>query len=157
MKKSILSFVFVLVLATVASAAPRFGIIGEQDRGMGAFITDENYWVGGEGAYISHNDNSNDVRNWTFQWAAPTEGVGDAVFIIYFNAVNGQGTNGDQWGYLTAVSLGTPQATTHESSIHEMGVSIMQYWIALIAIAVVFLSVFISYIVIRGGSSNYRG
>ena len=123
----------------------------------GAFITDENYWVGGEGAYISHNDNSNDVRNWTFQWVAPTEGSGDAVFIIYFNAVNGQGTNGDQWGYLTAVSLGTPQAATHESSIHELGVSIMQYWIALMAIAVVFLSVLISYVVIRGGSSHYRG
>ena len=43
MKKSILSFVFVLVLATVASAAPRFGVIGEQDRGLGAFITDDMY------------------------------------------------------------------------------------------------------------------
>ena len=43
MKKSILSFVFVLVLATVASAAPRFGIIGEQESGVGAFITDDMY------------------------------------------------------------------------------------------------------------------
>lgn len=43
MKKSILSFVFVLVLATVASAAPRFGIIGEQEGGLGAFITDDMY------------------------------------------------------------------------------------------------------------------
>ena len=76
---------------------------------------------------------------------------------FYFNAVNGQGTNGDQRGYLTAVCLGTPQAAAHESSIHELGVSIMQYWIALMAIAVVFLSVLISYVVIRGGSSHYRG
>ena len=43
MKKSILSFVFVLVLATVASAAPRFGVIGEQTSGLGAFITDDMY------------------------------------------------------------------------------------------------------------------
>lgn len=43
MKKSILSFVFVLVLATVASAAPRFGVIGEQEGGLGAFITDDMY------------------------------------------------------------------------------------------------------------------
>ena len=41
MKKSILSFVFVLALATVASAAPRFGVIGEQAGGLGAFITDD--------------------------------------------------------------------------------------------------------------------
>tara|TARA_A100001015_G_C15008802_1_gene722025 strand:- start:1419 stop:1991 length:573 start_codon:yes stop_codon:yes gene_type:complete len=41
MKKSILSFVFVLALATVASAAPRFGIIGEQTHGVGLFVTDD--------------------------------------------------------------------------------------------------------------------
>ena len=43
MKKSILSFVFVLALATVSSAAPRFGVIGEQGAGIGAFITDDMY------------------------------------------------------------------------------------------------------------------
>ena len=43
MNKSILSFVFVLAFATVASAAPRFGVIGEQEGGLGAFITDDMY------------------------------------------------------------------------------------------------------------------
>ena len=123
----------------------------------GAFVTDENYWIGGEGAYISHNENSNDVRNWTFQWTAPVEGTGDAIFIIYFNVVNGQGTNGDQWGYLSAVSLGTPQASWHEVSIHELGVTLMQYWIGLIGLGVVLLSVLIAYVVMRGGSAHYRG
>jgi hypothetical protein len=123
----------------------------------GSFVTDENYWIGGEGAYISHNENSNDVRNWTFQWTAPVEGAGDAIFIIYFNVVNGQGTNGDQWGYLSAVSLGTPQASSHEVSIHELGVTLMQYWIGLIGLGVVLLSVLIAYVVMRGGSAHYRG
>ena len=123
----------------------------------GSFVTDENYWIGGEGAYISHNENSNDVRNWTFQWTAPVEGTGDAIFIIYFNVVNGQGTNGDQWGYLSAVSLGTPQASSHEVSIHELGVTLMQYWIGLIGLGVVLLSVLIAYVVMRGGSAHYRG
>ena len=123
----------------------------------GSFVTDENYWIGGEGAYISHNENSNNVRNWTFQWTAPTEGAGDAIFIIYFNVVNGQGTNGDQWGYLSAVSLGTPQASSHEVSIHELGVTLMQYWIGLIGLGVVLLSVLIAYVVMRGGSAHYRG
>jgi len=123
----------------------------------GSFVTNENYWIGGEGSYISHNDNSNDVRNWTFEWTAPADGAGDAVFIIYFNVVNGQGTNGDQWSYLTAVSLGTPQASSHEVSIHELGVTLMQYWIGLMGIGVVLFSVLISYVVMRGGSSHYRG
>ena len=123
----------------------------------GSFVTDENYWIGGEGAYISHNENSNDVRNWTFQCTAPVEGAGDAIFIIYFNVVNGQGTNGDQWGYLSAVSLGTPQASSHEVSIHELGVTLMQYWIGLIGLGVVLLSVLIAYVVMRGGSAHYRG
>ena len=123
----------------------------------GSFVTDENYWIGGEGAYISHNENSNDVRNWTFQWTAPSEGAGDALFTIYYNVVNGVGTGGDQWGYITAVSIGTPQVKSEEASIHELGVSLMQYWIALLAIAVVFVMVLLAYVVIRGGSSHYRG
>ena len=79
------------------------------------------------------------------------------MFTIYFNVVNGVGTNGDQWGYISAVSIGTPQMTSEETSIHELGVSLMQYWIALLAMAVVFVMVLVAYVVIRGGSSHYRG
>ena len=123
----------------------------------GAFETGDLFWIGGEGKYISHNANSNAQRNWTFQWTAPSEGAGDALFTIYYNVVNGVGTGGDQWGYITAVSIGTPQVKSEEASIHELGVSLMQYWIALLAIAVVFVMVLLAYVVIRGGSSHYRG
>lgn len=123
----------------------------------GAFQTSDLYWIGGEGSYISHNANSNGQRNWTVQWTAPSDGIGDAVFTIYFNVVNGVATGGDQWGYITAVSLGTPQIVSEETSIHELGVSLMQYWIALCAIAIVFVSILVAYVVIRGGSSHYRG
>ena len=123
----------------------------------GAYQSNEDYWIGDDGSYISHNTNSNNVRDWTFQWTAPAEGTGDAVFTMYFNVVNGVGTNGDQWSYFTAISLGTPQAASEEVSIHELGVELMQYWIGLIGLAVVFLSIFVSYIVIRGGSAYYRG
>ena len=142
-------------VVSVENAIRYGGFLAEVSEG--AFVTDENYWIGGEGSYISHNENSNDVRNWTFQWTAPAEGSGDAIFIIYFNVVNGQGTNGDQWGYLSAVSLGTPQASSHEVSIHELGVTLMQYWIGLIGLGVVLLSVLIAYVVMRGGSAHYRG
>lgn len=40
MKKTLL---LLLVLASVANAAPRLGIIGEQENGVGAFITDDMY------------------------------------------------------------------------------------------------------------------
>ena len=58
---------------------------------------------------------------------------------------------------LSAVSLGTPQASSHEVSIHELGVTLMQYWIGLIGLGVVLLSVLIAYVVMRGGSAHYRG
>ena len=54
--------------------------------------------------------------------------------------------NGD---FITAVSIGTPQVKSEEASIHELGVSLMQYWIALLAIAVVFVMVLLAYVVIR--------
>jgi hypothetical protein len=42
MKKSILLFVLVAV-ATVVNAAPRFGVIAEQNSGVGAFISDDSF------------------------------------------------------------------------------------------------------------------
>ena len=138
------------------SEATRYGgFLAEVSEG--AFQANESFWIGGDGAYISHNAESNAQRNWTMQWTAPNEGAGDALFTIYFNVVNGVGTNGDQWGYITAVSIGTPQMTSEETSIHELGVSLMQYWIALLAMAVVFVMILVAYVVIRGGSSHYRG
>ena len=56
-----------------------------------------------------------------------------------------------------AVSLGTPQALEHEAGIHEMGVVLKQYWIGLIGIAVTLVFELLAYIVLRGGSANYRG
>ena len=142
-------------VVSVEDAVRYGGFLAEVSEGV--FLSGESLWVGGDGSYISHNENSNDVRSWDFQWTAPADGAGDAVFIIYFNIVNGQGTGGDQWNYVTAVSLGTPQEASHELSIHELGVTLMQYWIGLMGIGVVLLAVLISYVVMRGGSSHYRG
>ena len=60
----------------------------------GAFQTNVLFWIGEGGKYISHNADTNAQRNWTFQWTAPSEGAGDALFTIYYNVVNGVGTNG---------------------------------------------------------------
>ena len=43
MKKSILSLTLLLVVATVTNAAPRFGLIAEQEKGAGVFVTDDMY------------------------------------------------------------------------------------------------------------------
>jgi hypothetical protein len=51
-------------------------------------------------------------RNWTLDWIAPSPAVGDVVFVLYVNAVNGNadgkggGSSGDQWNFATFVSRG---------------------------------------------------
>ena len=57
MKKTLL---LLLVLASVANAAPRFGIIGEQERGLGAFITDDMY-----NAQVTYSNSTNDAASET--------------------------------------------------------------------------------------------
>ncbi|HLF06723.1 MAG TPA: choice-of-anchor V domain-containing protein, partial [Thermoplasmata archaeon] len=51
-------------------------------------------------------------RNWTVDWIAPDPAVGDVIFALYVNAVNGNadgkggGSTGDQWNYATFASRG---------------------------------------------------
>ena len=71
MKKSILSIVMLLVVATATNAAPRFGIIGEQENGLGAFITDDMY-----NAQVSFSNSTNDAT-------AKTEGTKITVGANY--------------------------------------------------------------------------
>ncbi|OIR12273.1 MAG: hypothetical protein BEU05_03140 [Marine Group III euryarchaeote CG-Bathy2] len=125
----------------------------------GSFAGGDGFWTGDGGRLLSHNADSNDQRNWTVAWTAPDEGSGDVVLTLYFNVVNGEKGNdaGDGWTRLVAVSLGTPQALEDEAGIHELGVSLKQYWIGLIGIAITLVFVLLAYIVLRGGSANYRG
>ncbi|MEE3192199.1 MAG: choice-of-anchor V domain-containing protein, partial [Candidatus Thermoplasmatota archaeon] len=125
----------------------------------GSFGGGADFWTSDDGSLLSHNANSNGQRNWTIAWTAPEVGAGDAVLTIYFNVVNGENGNdpNDAWSRVMVVSLGEPQALEREAGIHEMGVEMKQYWIGLIGIAVTLVFVLLAYIVIRGGSSNYRG
>ena len=125
----------------------------------GSFSSGTGFWTSDDGDLLSHTADTNGQHNWTVEWTAPNEGAGDAVLTLYFNVVNGKNGNdaGDAWTRVVSVSLGTPQAQEHEAGIHEMGVEMMQYWIGLIGIAVTLVFVLLAYIVIRGGSSNYRG
>ena len=125
----------------------------------GSFSSGTGFWTSDDGTLLSHTADTNGQHNWTVEWTAPNEGAGDAVLTLYFNVVNGKNGNdaGDAWTRVVSVSLGTPQALEHEAGIHEMGVEMKQYWIGLIGIAVTLVFVLLAYIVIRGGSSNYRG
>ncbi|MDP7006989.1 MAG: hypothetical protein QGG57_02195 [Candidatus Poseidoniia archaeon] len=125
----------------------------------GSFEGGTDFWVNDDSRMLSHNADSDDQRNWTVAWTAPEEGSGDAVLTVYFNVVNGENGNdpGDGWTRLVAVSLGTPQALEDEVGIHELGVSLKQYWIGLIGIGITMVFVLLAYIVLRGGSANYRG
>lgn len=126
----------------------------------GEFGAEEgDYWISDNHQYVSHNNRFN--RNWEIQWTAPSDGAGDAILKIYFNAVNNNtgseagGSGGDYWNYITLRSMGTPQA--EDVSIADMGVKLKQYWIGLTGIGVVLFTVLLAYIIIRGGSANYRG
>ena len=126
----------------------------------GEFSAEEGeYWISDDHQYVSHNNRFD--RNWEMQWTAPSEGTGDTILIVYFNAVNNNtgseagGSGGDYWNSITLRSMGTPQA--EETSIADMGVSLKQYWIGLTGIGVVLFTVLLAYIIIRGGSANYRG
>ena len=95
MKKSILSFVFVLAFATVASAAPRFGVIGEQTNGLGAFITDDMY-----NAQVLFSNSSNDAT-------AKTEGSKITAGANYKIALDS----------VTALTAGVNYSTTSGKSL----------------------------------------
>ena len=125
----------------------------------GSFSGGAGFWTSDDGSLLSHTADTNDQRNWTVTWTAPDEGTGDAVLTVYFNVVNGENGNdaSDGWTRLVAVSLGMPQALEHEAGIHELGVVLKQYWIGLIGIAITLVFVLLAYIVLRGGSANYRG
>ena len=90
MKKSILSIVMLLVVATATNAAPRFGIIGEQENGLGAFITDDMY-----NAQVSFSNSTNDAT-------AKTEGTKITVGANYKIALDS----------VTALTAGVNYATT---------------------------------------------
>lgn len=96
MKKSILSIVMLLVVATATNAAPRFGIIGEQEGGVGAFITDDMYnaqvTVGN-----SSNDDSAETKMTAIKVGANYKIALDSVTALTFGA-NYQTTTGDVSG-----------------------------------------------------------
>ena len=126
----------------------------------GEFSVEEGeYWISDDREYISHGNRMN--RDWNIQWTAPAEGTGDVILRVYFNAVNNNtgseagGSEGDYWNHVTLRSMGTPQA--EDVSIADMGVKLKQYWVGLTGIGVVLFTVLLAYIIIRGGSANYRG
>lgn len=51
---------------------------------------------------LTHTEELNSVRSWTFQWTAPADDTAIATFNIYSNAVNGDDSpSGDVWNYET--------------------------------------------------------
>ncbi len=58
---------------------------------------------------LSHNLEINDRRSWSFKWTAPADDTAIANFVVYGNAVNGDGAAtdaGDDWNRIEVVSSG---------------------------------------------------
>ena len=56
---------------------------------------------------LTHSIDINKQREWEFKWTAPADDTTIADFIIYGNAVNGNGApTGDEWNQLNVVIPG---------------------------------------------------
>ncbi|MGB0950510.1 MAG: choice-of-anchor V domain-containing protein [Poseidonia sp.] len=56
---------------------------------------------------LTHTDEANTVRSWTFEWTAPAADDLNVEMTIYGNAVNGgNGAGGDHWNVATASIAG---------------------------------------------------
>tara|TARA_B110001452_G_scaffold264220_1_gene266882 strand:+ start:3822 stop:6131 length:2310 start_codon:yes stop_codon:yes gene_type:complete len=58
---------------------------------------------------LSHNMEINDRRSWSFKWTAPADDTAIANFVVYGNAVNGDGAAtdaGDDWNRIEVAAFG---------------------------------------------------
>lgn len=69
--------------------------------------------ITGFGTYITHSSGGTigvDSKTWTFEWTAPSPGVGNITFYGAFNAANGNGSNNGD-------SIFTTTHTVYESTL----------------------------------------
>ena len=63
---------------------------------------DDNVWKPEGKTHLTHTEDGNNFREWTFNWTAPESDSVVAEFIVYGNSVNGNadgsgGSSGDSW------------------------------------------------------------
>ena len=58
----------------------------------------------------------NDRRTWDFKWTAPADDTAIASFLIFGNAVNGNGApSGDEWNQLDVEVAGINATRAHQA------------------------------------------
>jgi hypothetical protein len=127
----------------------------------GSFVVPEGsdqVQVFNNGQSASHTLAGNKVRQWRLLWRAPGEGVGDAVFHLSANSVNGDGVETgelDAYNSLRTFSAGEPAEEAVETGPSEWGVPLAAYWMGVIAFLATLVVTWMAYYIIKGTSRHH--
>jgi hypothetical protein len=127
----------------------------------GSFVVPEGsdqVQVFNSGQSASHTLAGNKVRQWRLLWRAPGEGVGDAVFYLSANSVNGDGVETgelDAYNSMRTFSAGEPAEQEAETGPSEWGVPLAAYWMGVIAFLATLVVTWIAYYIIKGTSRHH--
>lgn len=110
------------------------------------------------GQSASHTGVGNKVRQWRLVWRAPKAGIGDAVFHLSANSVNGDGIETgelDAYNRMRTYSAGEAQETIEDGGPSEWGVPLAAYWIGTIAFLATLVITWVAYYLIKGTSRHH--
>jgi len=110
------------------------------------------------GQSASHTLVGNKVRQWRILWRAPGDDVGDAVFHLSANSVNGDGVEtGELDGYnsMRTFSAGKAVEVVDDGGPSEWGVPIAAYWMGTIAFLATLVVTWVAYYLIKGTSRHH--
>ncbi len=110
------------------------------------------------GQSVSHTLAGNKLRQWRVLWRAPGDDVGDAVFYLSANSVNGDGVETgelDAYNSLRTFSAGKEVVVEEDAGPSEWGVPLAAYWMGTIAFLATLIITWVAYYLIKGTSRHH--
>jgi hypothetical protein len=110
------------------------------------------------GQSASHTLAGNKARQWRLLWRAPGEDVGDAVFYLSANSVNGDGVETgelDAYNSARTFSGGKEVEVEQDGGPSEWGIPLAAYWMGTIAFLATLVVTWVAYYLIKGTSRHH--
>jgi hypothetical protein len=111
------------------------------------------------GQSASHTLAGDKVRQWRLLWRAPGEDVGDAVFYLSANSVNGDGVETgelDAYNSMWTFSAGREEVVEQDGGPSEWGIPLAAYWMGTIAFLATLIITWLAYYLIKGTSRHHQ-